>query len=71
MRAIYQDLGEAFKTKDNFIQRGMHDLTGIVNEHLSIDNLFKYKKPKNLTDSGSEIADAAIQIQQEEMESAA
>ena len=33
----------------------MQDLSGVIDEHLSLENRFTYKKPLNLTDSGTEI----------------
>ena len=44
IETVYQDLGKAFKAKDNFITRGMEELTGIINNHLKVENLFTYKK---------------------------
>ena len=35
----------------------MQDLSGLVQDHLSIESRFMYTKPKNLTDSGTEIAE--------------
>ena len=52
---VYQDLNKAFKMKDNFINRGMQDLSGVIQENLSIESRFKTKKPIHLTDSGTEI----------------
>jgi len=40
IETVYQDLGKAFKAKDNFITRGMEELTGIINNHLKVENLF-------------------------------
>ena len=52
---VFKDFNKAVQTKDNFINRGMQDLSGIVNDHLAIESRFTYKKPNNLTDSGSEL----------------
>ena len=52
---VFHDFGKAIKTKDNFINRGMKELSGIVNDHLKVENRFTYRKKRNLTDSGSEI----------------
>ena len=55
---MFKDFNKAYRTKDNFIERGMKDLTGIINEHLKVENRFTYKKPKNLTDEGDEIPES-------------
>lgn len=40
----------------------MQDLSGIVDDHLSIESRFTYKKPLNLTDSGTELPDDQFQV---------
>ena len=52
---IFSDFGKAFKAKDYFIDRGMGELQGVINNHLQTENLFQYKEAKKLTESGSEI----------------
>ena len=52
---VYKDLNKAFKLKDNFINRGMKDLSGVIYDNLSIESRFQTKKAINLTDSGTEI----------------
>ena len=43
--------------KDNFINRGMKDLSGVIKANLAIENRFKIREPIKLTDSGTEIVD--------------
>ena len=43
--------------KDNFIKRGMKDLSGVIQSNLAIENRFKIREPIKLTDSGTEIVD--------------
>ena len=54
---VYKDLNKAFKMKDNFINRGMKDLSGVIKANLAIENRFKIREPIKLTDSGTEIVD--------------
>ena len=35
----------------------MKDLEGIVNEHLKVENIYKTKQKRNLTDSGTLLPD--------------
>ena len=37
---VYKDLNKALKTRGNFINRGMKELSGIVREHLSLEAQF-------------------------------
>ena len=55
---VYQDFAKAFNTKDNFINRGLEDLTGVINENLSIKGIYTNKKRLHLTESGTELPPA-------------
>ena len=57
---VFKDFNKAFQTKDNFINRGMQDLSGLVQDHLSIESRFTVKKPAKLTDSGTEMPDSPL-----------
>ena len=55
IQTVFADFGEATKTKGNFIKREIDQLKGIVDDHLKIENRFKTRKLRKLTDSGTEI----------------
>ena len=50
---VFHDFGKAVKTRENFIDREIDNLKGVVDEYLKVENRFKPRKVMKLTDSGS------------------
>ena len=52
---VFSDFTAAAKTTGNFIRREIDQLKGVVDDNLKIENKFKPRKRRNLTDSGTEV----------------